>query len=401
METLPAVVGDVTVPEYLSPSALGSWGGCPLKLVAASQPRAEWKERLASGPEASIGTLLHRILERGSTPEAVAPVELFDEEYQALTKRLREDPRRAHFADLSSTKSPSEWARLRAWVVSRARASAPNAADASRPSREGRGRALTGAEIQFDSRVLRLRGKADRVKHLGSNSFEVRDFKTGAVLDEDGEIKAEIALQLRAYGLLLLEQQPRARVRLVVDDGADRDVAFDENDRRAAADSIQEVAAAIPPPGSARADSISQPGGGCWGCSVRHVCPGYRGAAPSWWKKYPNEIDRVPYDVWGMVLEVHGAGTVDVVMRDDAGRRVRIDGLSDRHGIGSSSVGARLWFFGLEASGASRGFDGARFHPRTFHELPRDRMERRAWGVHVFDETAPEQATTEKKGAAT
>jgi len=75
---------------------------------------------------------------------------------------------------------------------------------------------------------------------------------------------------------------------------------------------------------------------------------------------------------------------VDVVLRDAAGRRVRIDGLDERHRITADLVQKRLWFFGLEATGATRGFDGARFHPRSFHELPRDHMERRAWVVQVF-----------------
>jgi hypothetical protein len=85
-------------------------------------------------------------------------------------------------------------------------------------------------------------------------------------------------------------------------------------------------------------------------------------------------------------VEVVGESRVDVVLRDDAGRRVRIDGLDPRHGITSTLVGNRIWFFGLEATGATRGFDGTRFHPRSFHELPRDRLERRAWALHVFVE---------------
>jgi hypothetical protein len=85
-------------------------------------------------------------------------------------------------------------------------------------------------------------------------------------------------------------------------------------------------------------------------------------------------------------LDVIGEGRVDVVLRDAAGRRVRIDGLDPRHGLTSVLVGKSVWFFGLEATGATRGFDGGRFHPRAFHELPRDRMERRAWALHVFGE---------------
>jgi len=87
------------------------------------------------------------------------------------------------------------------------------------------------------------------------------------------------------------------------------------------------------------------------------------------------------------VLDVVGDGRVDVILRDEAGRRVRVDGVDARHGVSSALVGKSIWFFGLEATGATRGFDGGRFHPRSLHELPRDRMERRAWALHVFGES--------------
>jgi hypothetical protein len=76
-----------------------------------------------------------------------------------------------------------------------------------------------------------------------------------------------------------------------------------------------------------------------------------------------------------------------LTLKDDAGRRVRVDGLDVRHGVTPKAVGRRIWLFGLEATGPTRGFDGARFHPRSFHELPRDRLERRAWALDVFGES--------------
>ncbi len=91
-------------------------------------------------------------------------------------------------------------------------------------------------------------------------------------------------------------------------------------------------------------------------------------------------------DTWGTVLEVIEGARVDVVLRDEAGRRIRVDGLDARHGVSAALVGKRIWFFGLEANGATRGFDGGRFHPRSFHELPRDKLERRAWALHVYGE---------------
>lgn len=385
MTPLPPAIVQVTVPDCFSPSALGSCGDCRLKLIIASLRRSEWSERLASGPEAAVGTLIHRVLERTGRAERASPEEVFQEEYELAVDEIRRDPRRAHFAALASTRSFAEWARVRAWVL--ARATRDGHATPSRAPRSSAARRPVGTEIGLESLPLRLRGNADRIRQLRPGMFEVRDFKTGATLNEQGELKEEITLQLQAYGLLLLERQPGADVRLVVDDGQEREVPFDLDAQLKATDQIMHLTGSMPNAGTASAQELAHPGLSCLGCSVRHVCPAYRGIAPVWWKQYPSDIDRLSNDVWGVVLEVLGDDRVDVVLRDDAGRRVRIDGLADRHRIKGSLAGQRMWFFGLEATGPTRGFDGVRFHPRSFHELPRDRMERQAWALQVFTDT--------------
>jgi hypothetical protein len=216
--------------------------------------------------------------------------------------------------------------------------------------------------------------------------FEVRDFKTGATVDEDGQIKPEISLQLQAYGLMLLEQHPDAEVRLVVDDGEEREVPFDRERRRSTRETLERFVSSMPPSERTSAIELANPGRACWGCQIRHVCPAYRTKAPSWWKEYPSTIDRLPTDVWGIAVEIRHTPNVEVILRDDAGRRVLISGLSHRHGIDQACVAGRIWFFGLEATGATRSFNGSRFHPRSFHELPRDRLERRAWVPHIYFE---------------
>lgn len=378
---------EVTVPDCFSPSALGASARCRLKLVVTSSTRrAEGDERLASGPEAMVGTVLHRVLDRVEQGDELSPDEVFQQEYARAVDELQRDPRRAHFADLASTRSLAEWNRTKQWVLARAtQQTSPVRPKTAATAGQGSSR-LTGPEVGFQSPTLRLRGKADSVRQLGSREFEVRDFKTGVVLDERGEVKSEIELQLWAYAFMLLERRPGCHVRLVVDDGAEREVAFDADARARAKRVLDELLKGMPPAGPSTSGELAVPGKGCWGCQVRHVCPAYLAAAPQWWQQYPDGVDRLSNDVWGTVLDVIGEGRVDVVLRDAAGRRVRIDGLDPRHGLTSVLVGKRVWFFGLEATGATRGFDGGRFHPRSFHELPRDRMERRAWALHVFVE---------------
>lgn len=384
MRALPPAATEVVVPDCFAPSALGTSGACRLRLIVASLRHHEGPERLLSGPEAAVGTLLHRVLERVGHGTTASATEVFQEEYDRAVDRLRRDPRRSHFAELASIKSLAEWSRLKAWVLAQAMPS--GAPSASGPSGAAV-RALSGSEVGLESKALRLRGKADRVRRLGPGRFEVCDFKTGATLNDQGEVKPEIALQLGAYGLILLDGHKGADVRLLVDDGQVREIPFDTAARRAARDVLCRIIDAMPPAGLVEAKVVASPGASCYRCAIRHVCPTYREVAPTWWKQYPPDVDRLSNDIGGVVTEVTGTDTVSIVLRDDAGRRVRIDGVDGRHGISSALFGRRMWFFGLEATGSTRGFDGARFHPRSFHELPRDRLERRAWTLEVFLDT--------------
>ena len=234
-------MNEVTVPDCFSPSALGASARCRLKLVVASSRRPEGDERLASGPEAMVGTVLHRVLERVAQGDELSPDEVFQQEYARAVDELQRDPRRNHFADLASTRSLAEWNRTKHWVLARAtkQASPARRKPAATPW-QGNFR-ITGPEVAFLSPTLRLRGKADRVRQLGASAFEIRDFKTGVVLDERGEVKPEIALQLWAYAFMLLERRPGCDVRLAVDDGAEREVAFDADARTRAKRVLDEL----------------------------------------------------------------------------------------------------------------------------------------------------------------
>jgi RecB family exonuclease len=378
MRPLPSALDTVEVPDFLSPSALGTWGGCVLKLVMASRSGTA-VERVGMGPEAAIGTFSHRVISRcASAINTLSPPEVFAQELALIREELSRDCLRAHFSDLAATRPPSEWTRLRAWVLSRCEREVQRAAGGSR----GRGVRL-GADAPLADSSLRLRGSADRVRRLGPNVFEVRDFKSAVVLAEDGAIKSEIRMQLLAYGLVVCGKYPRATVRLIVDDGEEHEIEFE---RDAARRLIGTVIDRVPPAGAASAESLASPGPGCWGCAVRHVCKGYRVAAPAWWKDYPAGLPRLPTDTWGRVLEVSRGDRLDVVLEDAAGRRVRVERIDARHGCESARVDSRLWFVDLESSGSGRDFEGRRFHPRGFHDFPRDRRERRAWRLQVFQD---------------
>ena len=380
---LPTPIDVVAVPDCVSASALGHWEGCLLKLIAGSMHEGV---HLPSSPEAAAGTLVHRALERLGQGSAETPDEAFDAEYEVLQGELSTDPRRCHFSDLRTVLGSSRWSRLRSRVVT-------NDGWSPVPARtspaEGGSTDVTlhdvvGVERRLESRRLRIRGRADEIRRTGTNSFEVRDYKTGGVVDADGVVRESIALQLQTYGLMLLDMVPMAQVRLVVDDGSEREVVFDAAHRSAAEAHVESITSRLPV-GSVAAEDVATPGPGCWQCSIRHVCAAYLASAPMWWSSYPDDYS-IPLDVWGTVTEIRDGSRRDILLEDDSGRRTLVRGVSDRHAIDldARSIGHKLWFFGLESSGPRRGFDGRRYQPRAFHELPRDGLERRAWMLQVF-----------------
>ena len=134
---------------------------------------------------------------------------------------------------------------------------------------------MTGVEVPLSSSALRLRGRADRIRRVEANTYEICDYKSGTVLDEDGAVKDSIALQLRAYGLMFLESQPRAKLLLVVDIGKELLVPFDDAAREQAQARIEGLISALPTAGNRPMNEITKPGADCLGVaratSVRFI----------------------------------------------------------------------------------------------------------------------------------
>jgi RecB family exonuclease len=379
LDPLPGPLEDIEVPVMFSPTALLAARTCKLKATLGSRRDG----MLTAGPAAAIGQLSHRVLERGWGKKTAEVRSIFEDEYRRLVSELAADPRRRHFADLANTRPFAEWTSLQEWLERSATGGRSHGIE--RSQRFAKTNIHVGAEKTLRSKKLRLRGRADRVRQVGNNHYEIRDFKSGTTLDATGEVKAEIVLQMWAYGLILAEAEPTAQIRLVVDDGQEREIAFDDAARSRAFEELMALVSDLPSPGVASSSSLANAGEACWSCAHRHRCDSYLRVAPEWWKSYPREVGRVPFDVWGTLLEVEREpSSTNLRLLDVAGRRVRIAGIDFRHGEFDQLVGENVFLFSLEARGTSRSFNGERFHPRSFHELPRDRYEKRAWAVEIF-----------------
>jgi hypothetical protein len=212
------------------------------------------------------------------------------------------------------------------------------------------------------------------------------DFKTGVVSGQNSEIKAEYALQLQAYALMLAETIGTTPMRLVLDNGERTPVPSDGASLSQAREQIEGFTSQFPKSSIVRPDEFAHPGPECSSCRIRPSCPVYIEAAPVWWLDVPVGIDFEPLDTWGEITRVSGGHMgLTVHLKDQAGRSVKVDRLGETHGVTDDGAGEEIWLFNLLADNRRRGFGGQRPHPRLFHELPgTDGSGRRAWNISVF-----------------
>jgi RecB family exonuclease len=378
---LPPSPSELQVPEYFSPSSLGSPDPCGLKVLASAQENRDAFKRLPLNPSAAIGTVVHRGLELLATGELPDPLKWLDARldepttgatpYRCLREAVPE--RRIETARQMFDRRATSQGGGRGW---QAREEIADHAAGSR---------LFGPEVWLSSRALRLRGKADLISRTTDGAIEIVDFKTGGVSGPNGEIKDEYVLQLQAYALLLRERTESTPLRLVLDNGERTRIPSDGGALNLARERIEEFTSQFPKSSAVRARDVAHPGSECGSCGVRPSCAAYLDAAPGWWVDVPDEIDFEPLDTWGETARVGESETgLTVHLKDQAGRSVKIDRLDPAHGVTRNSVGKEIWLFNLCADNRRRGFKGQRPHPRLFHELPgSDGVGARAWDILV------------------
>ena len=252
----------------------------------------------------------------------------------------------------------------------------------------GHERPLRGEEKWLESLDLRLGGKADLIRDAGGGVVEIVDFKSGAVKDPDGQLKWSYQLQLQAYGLMLLESEPDIELRLVVDNGREHRVDSTHDALLSAKSEITERLRGLPPAGEVATAGLAQPGEACWGCPIRPSCSVYQDQAPTWWSGGDGP-SMLPNDTWGEVTSVENLGDrMELYLRDDAGRLVRIQGLGrDRLDSELPESGDHVWLFDLMAVPSRRiGYSGERLHPRSMRDQPHplDQRAFRSWTTEVF-----------------
>jgi hypothetical protein len=396
----PSLLTTIVVPDAFHPSTFARLERCPLSVLGLHG--ADERALLVPHPTAFLGTILHHVRREvlegrwgvATGPQQAAAASLaaaVDDVERALssnaaTRRLvplYESVGRRTWK--SRTRELDQWA---ASVVAEDRSENPRllSIDPWRPSRGlvGPGRDATGFEKVFANRDLRLCGRPDWTGWSGQRCVDVVEFKSGRTTDVDGQLLAEHVVQVQLYALILEAAFPDALVRPFIERVDRVEVHWGREERALVKDRLRDVSTSLPSGATLDARDLSRPGIHCRSCRLRPICPGYASAAPSWWPEEPGNPRPLPMDVWGEVTSMRSQGEDwEVRLTDAAGRRVRIDGIDRRHGVGALKMGDSAWFFDLEPS-EDLSQQGALVQPRNFHESPPGPRWRPARAARVF-----------------
>lgn len=384
-EPLPPPLPEVRVPRLLSPSRIAS------ECLLRSHHGLTEEELLPPHPNAILGTITHQAMQSLSRPDAEHSWEVarnaFLTALSEVEELLMQDPRRARLVPLRSAVGPGAWVErlrlLKSWTEHLLHQPAETArpAPSTRPPAHMRAGLREGSEVELLAEGIRLRGRVDRIERNRDGSWLIVDYKTGNFLD-DGEPRAEYALQVRLYALMAEEVAPGVDIRLLLEGSSSVEIPWGTEERATTQEWLDNLLARLPADAKVPPSRLAQPGRWCRSCRVRHRCTEYLRLAPDWWTG-AGPLGGAPWDVWGEVLEVVAGetGLNAVRLVDKAGRRVLIDGLDTRHGLEPALEGHEVWLFGLESSEAMSSSDNS---PRNFHEAPRHPGQRASLQTQVF-----------------
>jgi PD-(D/E)XK nuclease superfamily len=402
---LPPNPEEIKMPNLLSVTRLATSGSCILKAIVPTAVCPIWPP----SPEVEFGRLTHSLMDLAAKGQIQfttlgdpRPVE------EALHRLLENEritlarsPSTRDYADLRVAFSQREWRRRTSLAVDRTlellRSPLTDNRESMRQAkptpleRALRTEGFAASEVPLESKNLRLQGRVDFLRVSEDAVVEVSDFKSGNVLNDEGEVDEVTSLQLRLYGLAILELVPGARLQLkVVSRGGISNVSFSAEDIERTKEWLAQRLLPVRENQLMEANEIAIVGPQCRGCRARAVCPKYRTSVTELWKRQDVTM-RLPLDIAGQILEVEpsAAAATTIKLTDLAGRVVKIHRLRPIV-LPTTFEKSVFWFFNLATSEVPLR-NGKWRHPRNFHELPASPLERRAWTLKAYRDPIPSQ----------
>ena len=343
----------------LSPSRFTAIEACVLKEAIGGNSHL-----LPRYPKGFLGSIAHKLVEMGTKGQLTGaqsdPAAVWDGLVAAQESKLAESAIESHLVPLK--RSCAEFFLMRSRAIRAATRLAESAAlSVGRGSQPVAG---LGYEVGVSSQDGVVKGRIDAVT-AEDGGITISDYKTGAILLEDGgisEIKPEYEAQLKLYAAIYFETYDRwpDRLQLLNLQGQDFEINFTREDcvallatarekfkqinHRIKVALQQEVPAAVASPSPTT----------CRFCTLRPGCTAYceaRIAQPeAGW----------PHDVWGKVetKTVSSLGMWSVCLADSSvpGQKVVIRRLTDgtRHPqFQKANQEAKIAAFGLRKEGNS------------------------------------------------
>lgn len=376
---LPEPLQRVGVQQFVAPSALAVGSVCVLR----RQGREEDGSRIAGlieSPWAVVGTLVHRAIQIADGRSNI--IEVFEELVRRREIELLEDAKRRHFVPLRAVIGEGGWSSRLGILQGRSgnreplQLGRPDFKQSLAPSI-----AHSDHEVWLESELLGFRGSADLLEFIGDHSIRITDWKTGPVLDSNGEVKANYRLQLAAYQMLVRERWPDRKVETQLYNGEVMIVQVTSDDEETVRQSVSKIKRTINGRSKARAEDLALKGAECADCAIRHRCPTYMEELRRTGRGLSAIEGQWSGDILGCVSSSQTQGDTTVVnLTLPSGATAQMRWFSSRMEV-SELKGQTVVGFGLIPLTRRSRVDGKILEPLIYEE---SNHSRRAWQAEIF-----------------
>ena len=387
---LPTALVAASVTRYASPSLLSESSTCIVRTFARDSDDGGYLDSLIRGPFVEVGRAVHKSLEIADG--ALNIEDIFHDIIRARETELQVDERRKHYSNLRESVGQDRWNERLEIVMSHRGLGTPiELHETGRASGMQRLNPATfkapseWVELYVFSEMLSLSGQIDRLEMLTDSVVRIIDYKTGEVLDDNGNAKRDYVMQLAAYEAICRGYWPNAQFELVLDNGAEFRVTIDDAIRNELQQKLNSLRSSI---GSLAGQHIMAANyetlsGGCLDCPIRHTCNAYRGALrdDSLREIVAEESLRSISDGFGVVEKIHRTPIETVAnVRTSSGRKVQIRSSFDWQ-VSNLVVGNQIAFFGYTPQRNKNKATGTETAPFGYSDSFRNS---RNWNSEIF-----------------
>lgn len=349
---------------------------CPLSYLLGTEHLQV--DALPAGPFAIRGTAVHEVIEKFIGMDDVPGAMIKSAVCESL-KRL---------IDTASTSSLMKWVYerhgldgifSRQYLVDVCAFVKQTIKDYPNPrqtSSGGTGKALTGGNLSklgtekwFHSERFDLAGRVDLTFREGNDSIHVVDYKTGQILDDDGEPKDDFILQVAAYGVVVKEILGVGTIVLeLVGPKTKWRGELDPHLEGRVESLVNRIKSELPRGELLDRERLAVVGRHCQTCSYRPACKNYLQII----RNGPSEtaVGAISdFDITGSLLKINSAGDlVDLRALTPDGRTISINSVPLVLVPRSTEVGCEISAFGL----GSLEIPGRARVPGNFYVFKRD-----------------------------